>query len=67
MAMIAGPTLAASAAQRQRLREAIAKLATAIAEGGGVPTRLELEALIYLCNKHYLPTEAARVRRWMTP
>lgn len=55
------------AQRRQRLRDAIAKMAPAIAAGECTPTRVELEALVLLCNEHFLPVEAARVMRWMTP
>lgn len=54
-------------ATRQQLRECIAKMAEAIATGECHPLRVELEALIQICYDHFLPVEAARVRRWMTP
>lgn len=53
--------------RRQRLREAIAKMATAIANGDCTPSRVELEAILVMCHEHFLPVEAARVLRWMTP
>ena len=53
--------------RQRRLREAVAKLAAAIAADEVTPSVVELEALAGLCEVHCLPTEAARVRRWMTP
>lgn len=53
--------------RRQRLRTAIAKMATAIADGECTPTRVELEAVAALCTEYFLPVELARVRRWMAP
>lgn len=64
---VASLDLATTAERRQHLREAIAKLALVIAEGGGTPSQVELHRIIELCHDHFLPTEAARVRRWMTP
>ncbi len=55
------------AARRQQLRECIAKMADAIATGACQPVRVELEALIQICQEHFLPTEAERVRRWLMP
>jgi hypothetical protein len=55
------------AARRQQLRECIAKMATAIASGDCTPERVELAALVQICQEHFLPVEAARVRRWMAP
>lgn len=57
----------AVAQRRQRLRDAIAKMATAIANGDCTPSRVELEALVLLCQEQFLPVEAARVMRWMAP
>jgi hypothetical protein len=51
-------------ARRARLAEAVAKLAMAIATGAVAPHALELQALASLCEDHFLPREAARVRRW---
>ena len=53
--------------RRERLREAVAKMADAMATGACTPSRVELEALALVCEDQFLPTEAARVRRWMTP
>lgn len=55
------------AERRQRLRDAIAKMAIAIAEGECTPTRDELNAVAALCTEYFLPVELARVRRWMAP
>lgn len=51
--------------RRLRLREAIGKMADAIAAGDLTPLPIELEALAQLCDEQFLPSEAARVRRWM--
>lgn len=51
-------------ARRQRLREVIAKMADAIADGEEAPSRPELRELAGLCEDYFLPVEAARVRRW---
>jgi hypothetical protein len=59
---------ATTAERRQRLREAVAKMATAIDTGEcDPPTRAELEAVAALCTEYFLPVELARVRRWMAP
>lgn len=52
--------------RRQRLRECIARMAEAIATGECTPLRVELEVVLDLCHQHRLPTEAARVSRWMS-
>jgi hypothetical protein len=65
--MIASSPDTTFAARRQQLRECIAKMATAIANGDCTPERVELEVLVLICQEHFLPVEAARVRRWMTP
>jgi len=51
--------------QRERLRNAVTGLGAAIASGEVTPTPGELEALAQICVDHFLPVEAARVRRWM--
>lgn len=51
--------------RRLRLREAIDKMAAAIATGEcQPPSAVELDALAQLCEEQFLPCEAARVRRW---
>ena len=50
--------------RRLELRDAVARMATAIARGELTPTPHELEALAQICADHFLPVEAARVRRW---
>lgn len=63
--MITSPPDTTFAARRQQLRECIAKMADAIATGECTPLRAELDALVLICHEHFLPCEAARVRRWM--
>lgn len=53
------------AQRRQRLREAIAQIAEAIATEGAVPSRVDLNQILGLCQEYFLPVEAARVQRWM--
>lgn len=53
--------------RRTRLAGCIAKMADAIAAGELTPSVVELQALAQLCEEQWLPSEAARVRRWMTP
>ena len=50
---------------RTRLASAVAQLAIAIDAGEVEPIVLELRIIAGLCDDHQLPTEAARVRRWM--
>ncbi len=65
--MITEPDASTIAARRQQLRECIAKMADAIAAGACDPVDVELQALVQICEEHFLPVEAARVRRWMGP
>lgn len=59
-------TGAATIDRRVRLRQAVAKMAVAIAAGEcEPPAPVEIEALAQLCDEHFLLSEAARVRRWM--
>jgi hypothetical protein len=51
--------------RRGDLREAVGRMATAIAHGEIAPTPCELEALAQICAEHFLPVEAARIRRWI--
>jgi uncharacterized protein YifE (UPF0438 family) len=51
--------------EQARLTEAVAKLAVAIESGDCTPEIEELEALLKICLHNRLPTEAARVRRWL--
>jgi hypothetical protein len=50
--------------RRERLRNAVAAKERAIASGEA-PDPIELEPLAQLCVDHFLPVEAARVRRWI--
>jgi hypothetical protein len=52
-------------ARRLRLKDAVARLALALANEECIPTLVELQALAELCEAQYLPAEAARVRRWI--
>lgn len=54
-------------ARRTRLAGAVAALAIGIERGECTPLPVELEALAQLCEEQWLPSEAARVRRWMNP
>lgn len=58
--------LATAMPRRQRLREGIAKFATAIANGERTVTRPERDAIVDLCRDYFLPVEAACVMRWTT-
>jgi hypothetical protein len=49
----------------QRLRDAIAKKADAMAAGDDPWSTVELEQVLGLCEEYFLVGEAARVRRWM--
>jgi hypothetical protein len=51
--------------RRGDLRDAVGRMATAIAAGEIHMDRTELEALAQICEEHFLPVEAARVRRWI--
>lgn len=57
--------LATTIDRQRRLREAVAKMGTALAAGEIAPSTIELEALAALCEVYFLPREAARVRRWL--
>jgi len=50
--------------RRDDLRHAVEQLATALVRGEVHMSATELEALAQLCAEHFLPVEAARVRRW---
>lgn len=52
--------------RRERVREKIATTAAAIANGERI-SHAELNAILELCQKYFLPVEAARVMRWMAP
>lgn len=67
MSPIADVTDATFTARQQRLRERVDTLADRIAAGEDVLSSVELEILIGFCQEYFLPVEAARVRRWMTP
>lgn len=51
--------------RRLELRDAVTRLAIAIAHGEVTPQPIELEALAQICAEHFLPVEAARIRRWI--
>lgn len=50
---------------RQRLAEAVDKLARAMAAGEIATDEIQLRALVDICEANQLPIEAARVRRWI--
>lgn len=52
--------------RRERVRDKIATTAAAIANGERI-SHAELNAILELCQKYFLPVEAARVMRWMAP
>lgn len=54
-------------ARRERARASVTRWADRIAAGVYWPSAAELIALVELCEDHFLPVEAARVRRWMMP
>jgi len=50
--------------RREDLRHAVDELAEQLATGAIRMDVTELEALAQICAEHFLPVEAARVRRW---
>lgn len=67
MSPMADVTDATFAARRERLRASVARWADRIAAEAYYPAPDELTAVVALCQEYFLPVEAARVRRWMTP
>lgn len=64
--MIASWVATDTTERRLRLRTAIERMSAAILAGECEPPTVDdLRALAELCNEHFLPVEAARVRRWM--